>query len=319
MSKTKKFYGCNIKPARELDMFDGHMLRSAYIVAVILPDAVCFADNLFNRWFCVCLNNEIAQKTSEYGMTLYREGSSLIPQPPYIVENCSVRPSKLDWGCFAGIVLHECLSENGTPSSVVRNYNFHSGLFSGDFGFLDALKQLPELDVDSERIEAIYRYNIRYDAEWQAYAATVFDAEVTTSPWGLTLDNYGTILANLRNAFGPRCTDYTYFFDILQFYSFCSLEEFKAAFAEYALVKIDFDEIDARLYQNIVRAAYVFGRDCSGYYFRDSLMGIHAFTFTDEFAKEPNIIFVPLPFKLMLPLYWYTLRKFLLTNASSDC
>lgn len=316
MSKTKKFYGCNIKTVGELEMFDGHMLRSAYIVAAILPDAVCFADNLFNRWFCVCLNDEIAQKTTEFGMTLYREGSSLIPQPPYIIRNCSVKPSKLDWGCFAGIVLHECLSENGTPFSVIHNYNFFSALFSGDFGFLDALKQLPELDVDSERVEAIYRYNIRYDAEWQAYAATVFDADVTTSPWGLTLSKYEIILANLRGAFGQRCTDYAYFFDLLQIYSFYSLDEFKAGFAEYALIKIDFNDIDAQFYQNVVRAAYVIGRDCSGYYFKDSILSIHPFLVTDAYMEEPNIIFVPLPFKLMLPLYWYTLRKFLLTNAS---
>jgi hypothetical protein len=105
----------------------------------------------------------------------------------------------------------------------------------------------------------------------------------------------------------------------LQSYSLCSLAEFKDEFTRYSLIKVDFDDIDAQFYQNMIRAAYIAGRgEVGGYYLLDSLMGVHDYHVSEEFVKKPNILFTPLPFKMILPLYWYTVRKFLLTNTSSQ-
>jgi len=75
--------------------------------------------------------------------------------------------------------------------------------------------------------------------------------------------------------------------------------------------------VDARFYQNLIRAAYIAGRSTGGCYLLDSLIGLDDYSASREFRRQPNILLSPPPFELFLPIYWYTVRKFLLTNTSS--
>jgi hypothetical protein len=192
-------------------------------------------------------------------------------------------------------------------------------LFAGksEDRFMKTFEEIPGVGIDLECFEKYFRYNQTHEFEWNTYAQSVFTTGVTTSPWGLTLSKYETVMANLQGAFGQSCVrNFDFLFSLLQNYSMLSLEEFQEKFTEASLIKLELDAANAKFYQTLVRAAYVAGRQTGGCYLMDSLIGLHDYSVSSEFKRRPNILLFPPPFELFLPVYWYTVRKFLLTNAS---
>jgi len=319
----RKKTGCRLWWVKTLDVATARDLRTGYIAAAVLPKAVCFADNLFNRLFFVCLDKETAAEAESTAMALFAQGYPLIPEKPFVIEDCTGTPTAADLACFATVVIRECLANNGTPASAMRCPGFlfeMLALFAGKSKqrFLKALEDTPVVGVELECFEKYYRYNQTHESEWVAYAKTVFTKDVTTSPWGLTLNKYEIMMANIQGAFGMACVrNFAFLFTFLQTYSVCSLEEFQLQFNENSLIQLDLDSVDARFYQNLIRAAYIAGRSTGGCYLLDSLIGLDDYSASREFRRQPNILLSPPPFELFLPIYWYTVRKFLLTNTSS--
>jgi hypothetical protein len=313
---------CSIRRSNSIDVQEARMLRSSYIAIVIGDEFVCFADNLFNRLFFVCLSHEAFVRAEETAMGLFAQGYPLIPERSYVIQDCTGTPTTEDLACFAAVIVRECLANNGTPASVMRCPGFSFEILALCAGkakdrFMKKFEELPEVGIELECFEKYFRYNQAHEFEWNLYAQTVFNTEVKTSPWGLTLTKYDVFMANLQGAFGLSCVrNFAFLFSLLQGYSILPLEEFKVKFQKESLIKIEFEGDDAKFYHRLVQAAYVAGRTTGGPYLMDSLIGLHDYSISAEFKRHPNILLSPPPFELFLPIYWYTVRKFLLTNTS---
>jgi len=120
----------------------------------------------------------------------------------------------------------------------------------------------------------------------------------------------------LKQAFGEGCAkDSKFFSELLADYCSMSLKDFSVNFIANAKsigVKLKFATTEeAQLFQAYIRCAYlVVSTRFTEVYVWQSLTQIHNYTI------QTNIFVHQIPFKMFLPVYWYTSRKFFLTNSS---
>lgn len=282
--------------------------------------------------FFICLEKKsekgserfAAAKASERtAVEFYVQDNPWLPERPFSIPDCGTTPNQLDWARTAALIIGYCLEANGTPAAAMRDQRFRDNIcaiFAGkdEERFAEAFSQFKPPKVKIERLQEYALYNRYHVTAWLQYSRTVFNETVTGPIWGLTAESYETMMADLKRAFGKEAVNnFTFLHPLLESYSELSLDEFRDEFSRYSLCNLNLEGTSGELYFNLLRTAYVAGRTNGGPHLLDTLIGLHEYKLVSGLHSEPNIIATPLPFAMFLPIYWYTVRKFLLTNTSS--